>query len=64
MLRSTALMLEHGLGRQREARALEEAVGAALREAPTPDLGGTATTTEFADAVLNAIAVDAGRARP
>jgi 3-isopropylmalate dehydrogenase len=56
MLRSTALMLEHGLGRSAEARALEDAVGVGLREAPTPDLGGRATTVEFADAVVVALA--------
>ncbi len=56
MLRSTALMLEHGLGRPAEARALEDAVDAALQETPTPDLGGTATTTEFANAVAAALA--------
>jgi 3-isopropylmalate dehydrogenase len=55
MLRSTALLLEHGLGRPNEARALEDAVDAALRTTPTPDLGGRATTTEFAGAVLRAL---------
>jgi 3-isopropylmalate dehydrogenase len=55
MLRSTALMLEHGLGRPEEARALAAAVEVALAQAPTPDLGGTATTTEFGDAVLRAL---------
>jgi 3-isopropylmalate dehydrogenase len=55
MLRSTALMLEHGLGRPEEARALAAAVEVALVEAPTPDLGGTATTAEFGDAVLRAL---------
>jgi 3-isopropylmalate dehydrogenase len=55
MLRSTALMLEHGLGRPEEARALAGAVEVALAEAPTPDLGGTATTAEFGDAVLRAL---------
>ncbi len=52
MLRSVALMLRHGLGRPAEATALEQAVDAALVEAPTPDLGGTATTREAGDAVL------------
>jgi 3-isopropylmalate dehydrogenase len=55
MLRSTALMLEHGLGRPGEARALAVAVEVALAEAPTPDLGGAATTAEFGDAVLRAL---------
>jgi 3-isopropylmalate dehydrogenase len=52
MLRSTALMLDHGLGRPDEGRRLEAAVDAALASSPTPDLGGTATTAEFGDAVL------------
>ena len=51
-LRSVALMLEHGLGRPEEARALDAAVDLALETTPTPDLGGSATTGEFADAVL------------
>ncbi len=51
-LRSVALMLEHGLGRPEEARALDAAVDRALETTPTPDLGGSATTGEFADAVL------------
>jgi 3-isopropylmalate dehydrogenase len=51
-LRSVALMLEHGLGRLEEARALDAAVDRALETTPTPDLGGSATTGEFADAVL------------
>jgi 3-isopropylmalate dehydrogenase len=55
MLRSTALMLEHGLDRPDEARALDDAVDAALRTAPTPDLGGSATTAELADAVVAAL---------
>jgi 3-isopropylmalate dehydrogenase len=55
MLRSTALMLEHGLGRPAEAGALAGAVEVALAQAPTPDLGGTATTAECGDAVLRAL---------
>jgi 3-isopropylmalate dehydrogenase len=55
MLRSTALLLEHGLRRLDEARALEGAVEQALVEAPTPDLGGPATTSELGDAVLRAL---------
>ena len=55
MLRSTALLLEHGLGRQSEAAALDAAVDSALERAPTFDLGGTATTEEFTDAALTAL---------
>ena len=55
MLRSTALLLAHALDRAADAAALEAAVDAALETAPTPDLGGTATTAEFGDAVLRAL---------
>jgi 3-isopropylmalate dehydrogenase len=55
MLRSAALMLAHGLDQPGEARRLETAVDTALVEAPTRDLGGSATTTEFVDAVLQAL---------
>ena len=55
MLRSAALMLAHGLGEQGEAARLEAAVDVALVSTPTPDLGGRATTTEFADAVVRAL---------
>jgi len=57
MLRSLALLLEHGLARPDLAAALDAAVEDALRSAPTPDLGGEATTVEFGDAVLAALAV-------
>ena len=55
MLRSTALMLRHGLGRADEAAALERAVDAALAEAPTPDLGGSASTKDVGDTVLRSL---------
>jgi 3-isopropylmalate dehydrogenase len=55
MLRSTALMLRHGLGRPAEADALEQAVDIALELAPTPDIGGRATTRELGDAVLRSL---------
>jgi 3-isopropylmalate dehydrogenase len=55
MLRSTALLLRHGLGREEEAAALERAVDRALEESPTPDVGGKATTDAFGDAVLAAL---------
>jgi len=52
MLRSVALMLEHGLGRTDDARRLDAAVDGALERAPTPDLGGVATTIDAVAAVL------------
>jgi 3-isopropylmalate dehydrogenase len=52
MLRSTALLLEHGLGLREEAAALVRAVDGALAVAPTADLGGSSTTSELGDAVL------------
>lgn len=55
MLRSVALMLRHSLGRPDDAVRLETAVDRALREAPTPDLGGAATTAQVGDAVLRAL---------
>jgi 3-isopropylmalate dehydrogenase len=55
MLRSTALLLEHAFGREEEAAALEAAVDRALVDAPTPDLGGSATTQQFTDAALTAL---------
>ncbi len=61
MLRSTALLLEHGLGRPEEAQALADAVDAALELAPTPDLGGSATTAELGAAVREQLAVGAQR---
>jgi 3-isopropylmalate dehydrogenase len=55
MLRSTALMLVYGLDRPDEAGVLERAVDRALRKSPTPDVGGSATTSEFAEAVVAAL---------
>jgi 3-isopropylmalate dehydrogenase len=52
MIRSVAMLLSYGLGRADEAAALESAVDAALTESPTPDLGGTSSTTDVGDAVL------------
>jgi 3-isopropylmalate dehydrogenase len=56
MLRSLAMALELGLARPEDARRLEAAVDAAIEHAPTPDLGGPATTRAFGDAVLAALA--------
>ncbi|HSC05146.1 MAG TPA: 3-isopropylmalate dehydrogenase [Solirubrobacteraceae bacterium] len=53
MILSTALMLRHGLGQEAQAAAVESAVEQALAEGlRTPDLGGTATTKEATQAVL------------
>jgi 3-isopropylmalate dehydrogenase len=61
MLRSTALLLEHGLGHADEAGALERAIDAALAETRTPDLGGTATTEQLGAAVREQLTVDDAR---
>ncbi|MGE5274448.1 MAG: 3-isopropylmalate dehydrogenase [Verrucomicrobiota bacterium] len=52
MLRSATLMLEHGLGLPAEAERLSRAVDTAIDLAPTPDLGGNATTRDVVAAVL------------
>jgi len=57
MLRSLALALEHSLGEPELARHVDAAVEAALVAAPTPDVGGRATTSEFGDAVLASLEV-------
>jgi 3-isopropylmalate dehydrogenase len=57
MLRSLALLLEHALGRADLAAAVVAAVDNALTTTPTPDLGGSATTSEFGDAVLEALSL-------
>jgi len=59
MLRSTALLLEHGLGRRDEAAALARAVDGAIASSPTPDLGGSASTAEFGAAVREQLALTA-----
>jgi 3-isopropylmalate dehydrogenase len=52
MLRSVALLLEHGVGRPEDAHRLDAAVDAALATTPTRDLGGSARTGDFTAAVL------------
>jgi 3-isopropylmalate dehydrogenase len=52
MLRSLALMLTHAFDRADLAEAVERSVEAALVSTPTPDLGGSATTAEFARTVI------------
>jgi 3-isopropylmalate dehydrogenase len=54
MFLSAALMLRHGLAMENEATTVESAVDRALADGlRTRDLGGTATTDEAAQAVLN-----------
>jgi 3-isopropylmalate dehydrogenase len=55
MLRSVALCLEHGLARPDLARRVEQSVESAIEVAPTPDLGGAATTEQFTEAVLGSL---------
>jgi 3-isopropylmalate dehydrogenase len=64
MLRSTVLLLEHGLARPDEAEVLNRAIEAALVSSPTADLGGTATTAEFGAAVREQLAVDGAALAP
>ena len=53
MILSAALMLRHGLGREAEAARIESAVDRALDAGlRTRDLGGTATTAEATQAVM------------
>ncbi len=53
MFLSAALMLRHGLALESEAAAIESAVDRALSDGlRTSDLGGTATTRDATDAVL------------
>ena len=49
---SVAMMLRYALGRPDLALVVEAAVESALRDVRTPDIGGNATTREFALAVL------------
>jgi 3-isopropylmalate dehydrogenase len=53
MLRSLALLLEHGLDEPELARALAAAIAIALDRVPTVDLGGEATTAEFGAVVVD-----------
>ena len=52
---TVAMLLEHTLGRPDLASRVELAVRVALFEAPTPDLGGSASSTQMTDAVLAAL---------
>ncbi|MFC6591348.1 3-isopropylmalate dehydrogenase [Deinococcus lacus] len=52
---SAAMLLRFSLGRSAEAERVEAAVRAALAQAPTRDLGGTASTAELTAAVVRAL---------
>ncbi|MGI8747110.1 MAG: 3-isopropylmalate dehydrogenase [Deinococcus sp.] len=52
---SAAMLLRHSLDLPHAAAKLDGAVAQALRTHPTRDLGGTAGTTAFTDAVLRAV---------
>jgi 3-isopropylmalate dehydrogenase len=58
MLRSTALLLRHGLALPEQADALTRAIGVALASSPTADLGGTATTAGFGDTLRAQLVAD------
>ncbi|WP_456410454.1 3-isopropylmalate dehydrogenase [Oceanithermus sp.] len=52
---SAGMLTTYALGRPEVGRAIERAVATALGQARTPDLGGQASTAEFADAVVAAL---------
>jgi 3-isopropylmalate dehydrogenase len=58
MLRSTALLLQHGLGLPAQAAALSRAVEVGLASTPTADVGGRATTAALGAAIRGQLAVD------
>ena len=65
MLRSTALLLEHGLGRpERGGGARRARSRRRSSSAPTADLGGSATTAEFGAAVREQLSIDGRAAAP
>jgi 3-isopropylmalate dehydrogenase len=64
MLRSLALLLEHALARPELAGQVAAAVDRALVTHPTRDAGGTASTTEFGDAVLATLQEESWAATP
>ncbi len=58
---SASLMLDH-LGEADAARAVLEALELVCREGPrTRDVGGSASTREVGDAVVETVSVSAGR---
>src|SRR5438132_903251 len=61
MLRSVALLLRYGAREPELAEEVERVVGEALASTPTRDLGGSATTVDFTDAVVRALAQTGAR---
>ena len=61
MLRSIALLLRHAAAEPELAASLERAVDDALIQTPTADAGGEATTSEFAQAVLERVEAASSR---
>ena len=55
MILSAAMMLRHGLDEAEAADAVEGAVGRALSEDPTKDLGGSRGTAAFTEAVVEGL---------
>jgi 3-isopropylmalate dehydrogenase len=55
MLRSVALLLRHAAEAPTLATSLEAAVDRALAETPTADQGGSATTAQFTESVLEGL---------
>jgi 3-isopropylmalate dehydrogenase len=60
-IRSTSMLLDHGLGLPDEAARLDAALDRVAATVLTPDQGGTATTAEFGDAVVAALAAPADK---
>jgi isocitrate dehydrogenase (NAD+) len=56
MILAAVMMLDH-IGEKRAARRISKALEAVLKKGDclTPDLGGTATTTKFAEAIIRAM---------
>jgi 3-isopropylmalate dehydrogenase len=63
MIRSVAMLLEHGLRRPAEAARITAALEDVARDLTTADRGGTATTEEVGDAVVARLAA-MGQAEP
>jgi 3-isopropylmalate dehydrogenase len=57
MIRSVAMLLQHGLGRPEEAQRVEAALAVVAQRLPTADRGGSATTSAFGDAVAAELSV-------